>query len=117
MIDPSLKFLLEQLAYQSPTLLVYLAGVLLATIFMSKYPAASILTLLGFGLLLVTAIAGTGLQSYTLQQRTSGSMPAAQFAQVSMALGICTSVLRAAGLALVLAAVFVGRGRTGEVRV
>ena len=60
MIGPNLKFLLEQLAYQSPTLLVYLTGILMAIIFMSRHPRASLLTLLGCGLLLVAAIAGTG---------------------------------------------------------
>jgi hypothetical protein len=117
MIDPSVKFLLGQLAYQSPTLLVYLAGVLLAILFMPRHRNASILTLLGFGLLLATAIAGIGLQSYIVQQHTDGVMKVEQFAQLSASLGICTNVLRAAGMAMVLAAVFAGRGQSAETRI
>ncbi len=103
------SFLTQQLAYAAPALLVYLVGMVLAVIFIRKYPGPAILTLLGTGILLVTTIGIALAQVHFMRLRVESGWTTARYGQMSSVVSIAGSMLRGLGLALWLAAVFVGR--------
>lgn len=102
-------YLLQQFAYASPQILVYLAGVALGIFFIKKYRTAAMLVLGGSVILLITTIGQTLLQFYLFRARVSYGWSAAGFAQVLSIVAVLTSLMRAVGLALWLIAVFIAR--------
>jgi hypothetical protein len=103
------SFLTQQLAYAAPALIVYLVGMVLAVIFIRKYPGPAILTLLATIILLVTTIGIAMAQVHFMRLRVEPGWTTARYGQVMSVVSIAGSMLRALGLALLLAAVFVGR--------
>ena len=103
------SFLIQQLAYASPVIVVYLVGIVLAVIFIKKYPGPAILTLLGAVILLVNALGTAGAQAYLMRLRFDSNWTIAQYAEMMSLVSIIGSIARALGSALLLAAVFVGR--------
>ena len=101
--------LAQQLAYAAPALIVYLVGMVLAVIFIRKYPGPAILTLLATVILLVTTIGTALAQVYFMRLRVESGWTTARYGQMMSVVSIAGSMLRALGLALWLAAVFVGR--------
>ena len=108
-MNPWSSFVIQQLAYASPALLVYLVGMVLAVIFIRKYPGAAILTLLATIILLGTTIGLTLAQAYSMRLRFESGWTPARYSQIMSVLSIAASIMRGLGLALWLAAVFVGR--------
>ena len=102
----------SQLLGQSPTLLVYIIGIVLCAVWWRRAPRAAMLAMIGCGLLLFTSIAVSFVQVYYINQRNS--MPAASIGAVLTTVAIVGSVLRGAGFVLLLCAVFVGRPRVTE---
>jgi hypothetical protein len=108
-MNAATSFLLEQLAYSVPALLVYLAGLVLAIIFIRKYSVSAMLTLCGSVILLITTIGLTFAQFYLFRSRLEYGWSPARYGQVLGVVSIVATIIRALGLSLWLAAVFVGR--------
>jgi hypothetical protein len=109
MDSASFSFLGQQLAYSLPQLLVYLVGLILAIIFFRKYSTAALLVLCGSIVLLVTSLGQTFIQFYLFRARVESGWSAAGYAQMLLIVSMVANIIRALGLALWLAAVFVGR--------
>lgn len=109
LMNPATSFLLQQLAYSVPALLVYLAGLILAIIFLGKYPASAMFTLCGSVVLLITTLGLTFVQFYLFRSRLEYGWSAAGYGQVLSIVSLVANIIRALGLSLWLAAVFVGR--------
>jgi hypothetical protein len=113
--DNLLIMVLMQLLGQSPTLLVYIAGVILALLFWQRCPPACALTAAGMGLMLLVSVGATVFQTHLLHSRFGNNdWSAAEFGRIMTIITITGTTLRAFGLGLVLAAVFVGRNRRAQ---
>lgn len=106
--EVGLNFLLQQLGYQVPTLLVCLAAFVLTLVFVRRAPVPSLLALAGVAVLAFTALGLAVVQAFLIDARGDGLNPET-FAWRMRALGIGGSIARALGLAFLVAAVFVGR--------
>ena len=93
-------YLISQLGYHVPTLLVYMVAFVLSIVFMRRALLPSILTLLGIAVLFIATFAVMVIQAYLIQSRNTG-----WFTTV----GIGGNCVRAIGLSLMVAAIFVGR--------
>lgn len=109
MEEPGMSFLWRQLAYQIPGLIVYLVGVILALVWFGRARGPAALCLLGCGLLILTALAVSGIQAYFFQQRFEAGLPDQRMAQAMNVVAVAGNIVRAVGIGLVIAAVFVGR--------
>jgi len=103
------SFLLQQLAYQLPILLVFLGGAIAAAVMLRRHRTASVLCLLGCAISIVTILVVTGLQGWLFGARLKEGWTMARYAQGMSVVGLAGAILRPIGLALVLVAVFVGR--------
>jgi hypothetical protein len=103
------SFLLSQLGYQAPALLVYLIAFILALIYMGRASAPSVLTLIGVGVLVVTTIGVAVAQAWLIDSRQAHDRDPAEFGRLMGIVGIAGSCVRAIGLGLLVAAIFVGR--------
>jgi hypothetical protein len=101
--------LLRQLMYQSPQLLVCLIGFVLGLVYMSRHRSASLLAIWGTVLMMVTTLVAAAVHAYLLDRFLDEHWPADRYAMLSGVVAIVGSVLRGIGLALIVAAVFVGR--------
>jgi hypothetical protein len=108
-MNPANSFLLQQIAYASPALVVYLAGVVLAIVFIRKYPTPAMITLGGGLVLLITTVVLTLVQFYLFRYRLENAWSAAEYSRVLSRITLAANIIRALGLSLWLAAVFVGR--------
>ncbi len=98
---------IAQLLSQGPTLLVVLAGCVLAVIWRARQPQACVLLFCGCALYLVAAVGGTTLSMILFERMRSGELAAG-----SPLIGLCGFVagaLRAGGIALLIAAALSGR--------
>lgn len=109
MAPETIPFFLQQLAYQLPLLLVYLAGAIVAALMMRRNRAAALLCLVGCAVSLLTILAVTGLQGWLNGARLRADWPMARYAQAMTMVGLMGAILRPVGVALILVAVFVGR--------
>lgn len=97
------------LAIQLPVFLVYLAGVIMSLVYWRRCRAASLLTLCGSVLLIVTALAGTVAAHYAvLAGRGTGWSPE-KIGMLANLQAVIRNILAAAGLALIVTAVFFRR--------
>jgi len=106
------SFLLTQLGYLVPTLLVFLIAFVLALVYMGRARTPTILTLSGVGVLAVAAIGVAVIQAWLVDSRQADGRSAAEFARLMGIVAIAGSVVRAVGLGLFVAAIFVGRRAT-----
>ena len=104
-------FLISQIVYLAPTLLVYLAAFVLALVFMGRAPLPSALTLLGLAVLLLTTITMAVIPAYLIQSR--GANLAVTMSIVRF-IGSCSHAL---GQSFLVAAIFVGRRSENDTRV
>jgi hypothetical protein len=102
-------FLLSQLGYQAPSLLVYLVAFILAVVYRGRASTASVLTLIGVAILVVTTIGVAVSQAWLVDTRQDAAYDQAEFARRMSVVGIAGSCGRAVGLGLLVAAIFVGR--------
>jgi hypothetical protein len=105
-----IPFWLQLFIYQLPTLIVATVGVILSLVNMRRASGASLLALLGCGLLIVGGLASLGIRVLLWQQMREGEMPHERFAQLSSLVGIASSLTYALALGLIVLAVFAGRG-------
>jgi hypothetical protein len=103
------SFLIQQLAYSAPVLIVYLAGIVLGVIFIKKYPTPAMLTLVASVILLVTTVGVFLAQAYITRSRLEYGWSTDRYSQMMSLVSIAGTIVRAVGLGLWLAAVFVGR--------
>ncbi len=104
------SFLISQLGYRAPSLIVYLVAVVLACVFMSRATVPSILTLVGAGIMGATAIGSAVLQAYLIGEHSSG-MP-----RFMPMIGVISSCISAVGLGFLVAAIFVGRDQVSRTK-
>lgn len=103
MNDRGIQFLTSQLPYHGPALFVYFVAGVLSLIYMSRMTLPALLTLAGVVTMTIATFLSVGMQAFLLQTQS----PA--IGKTMMVVGIVGSCLRAVGLGLVVAAVFVGR--------
>ena len=101
-------FLMTQMVWQSPALLVYVGAILICALRARRAPRAATLAIIGLGLMLLGAVGVTVVQGVAIQRLNAGS---ASWRQVMMITGVVGVVVRAAGVGLLVAAVFAGRLR------
>ena len=109
MNDQNLPFLLQQLAYQTPGMIVCLVGMVVALVFLNRSPNASVLVLVGCGLLLVTGLSMSVAQWYLLQRRVDEGWDMEHYANMMGLVSVSGTLLRTIGLAALVGAAFVGR--------
>lgn len=113
MSDIITQFLMQLLG-QTPMLLVYLFGMVIALVFWRRCPSTAVLVLLGSGLLLLASVAGTFAFQYIIQSWHDWGWRSEKMGTVLTTLGLVNSLMGALGFALLLAAAFVGRrGQAG----
>jgi hypothetical protein len=103
------SLLFQQLAYAVPVLVVYLLGLILAVIFIKKYPGPAILTLIGIVILTATIFGISFTQAYLNEVRITSGWPFEKYSQTMSLVSLTGSIMRALGSALLVAAIFVGR--------
>ena len=97
------SFLISQLGYRAPYLIVYLVAAVLACVFMSRATLPSVLALIGAGILGGTAIGTAVLQAFLIGAQSS-EMP-----KLMPMIGVISSCISAVRLGFLVAAIFVGR--------
>jgi len=105
----SMSYLLSQLSYQAPLLLVCLAGIVASVAFLPRARAPALLALIGTGVWLIVALAVTALQAYFIRIQMEGARSSGQFGHWMTVVGVVGGALRAIALGLIVTAVFVGR--------
>lgn len=100
---------LTQLLVQSPVLLVYLAGMVLAFVNWHRSPSTGMLVLFGTGLLMFSAVSWPFVFQYVIQTRADSGWDPARVGAIMSGMGFVSSLFRAVGVALVLGGAFVGR--------
>jgi hypothetical protein len=100
---------MRQLAVQSPVLLLYVVGLVLALVFWKRSPTASICTVIGLILMLATGVVMVFLQNYFLQARLSQHWSTFDVNRAMGISNIVANLVRAIGLILILVAIFVKR--------
>ena len=103
--------LFSQLAGQLPVLMVYVGGMALCAMWWRRARGAAMWALMGLTLMLVATVGSTAMQTYLFASRAGGAGSMQQLSYVLFALGIGSSIVRAIGLGMLVAAVFVGRQR------
>jgi predicted membrane protein len=93
-------YMITQLGYQAPGLLVYMVAFVLSLVFMRRALLPSILTLLGIAVLVITTFALMVIQAYLIQNNNPRWLTS---------VGVGGNCIRAIGLSLLVAAIFVGR--------
>ncbi|MFO0968187.1 MAG: hypothetical protein U0793_21740 [Gemmataceae bacterium] len=100
-----------QMVSQAPQILVYLGALICAIVLWGRSPAPAALTLIGAIVLLIAAILHPFLNSLFFQRVLEGDWPHERYGSVNAILAIVFSALRAIAFAMVVIAVFIGRGR------
>ena len=103
------SFLLSQVVYQSPILLVAALAIFLAFVFYRRAPLPASLTLAGASILILATIVPMVIQAGLFEARPVNLMKV---------IGVVGSCARAIGLTFLIAAIFVGRNpdeRQGEI--
>jgi hypothetical protein len=103
------SYVLQQLGYATPLLIVYLVGIALAGIFVRKYPLPAMLTLAGCVILSVNVVGIAITQGYLIIARVQSGWSGPEYSQMTMIISAIGAIVRALGSALLVAAIFVGR--------
>lgn len=97
----------QQLLSAAPQLIVYIGGMVLAILWWGRSPRAATFTLVGLGIMLLSALVSPVVQAMLASSGTSMSTVAGRM----MIYFLFLSVTRAAGLGFVVAAVFADRSK------
>jgi hypothetical protein len=109
MNESGMSFFFTQVGYQAPALIVYLVAFVLALTHLEQARSAAILALLGAIVSVLAMIGVAGAQAYLIGAR-AGNLDSSGFRQLMGVIGIGGSLMKAGGLALLVAAIFVERG-------
>jgi hypothetical protein len=104
MNDQGMSILLQQIAWHAPAFLVLVVGLLVALVTFSRNPLPSILTMLACGLMMLSRLSVI-LLTYTVMRGERGD----DTESMRTVLSVGNTALSAIALALLVAAVFVGR--------
>ncbi|HEX3357030.1 MAG TPA: hypothetical protein VHS31_08675 [Tepidisphaeraceae bacterium] len=96
-----------------PALVVYVLALAAALIFWSRAPRASLLTLIGIGILLLLTLVQPALQQRII---TTSRSSASSVGQTLQAMSLIFSLLRSAGMGVIICAVFIDRPKLAELR-
>jgi hypothetical protein len=94
---------------QSPILLVWLAGFILAAVHWRRHPRVSLLTVIALAIFLVETLVNTYLNLWLPLMLSERGVAAVQIGQLFAAKGILTSIIGAVAWGLLIAAIFSGR--------
>lgn len=108
------SFLMSNLGINAPVLLVYLVAFILALVYLNRFWAPALLTLVGAGVLGTVTLGIAVAQAWLIESRQANGGSQAEYAWLMWGLGMTGSVLRAVGLGLLVAAIFVGRRGVGQ---
>ncbi|MGB7158098.1 MAG: hypothetical protein WBD40_08530 [Tepidisphaeraceae bacterium] len=108
-LSSTFMIIVGQLATSLPMLLVYIGGIVWALLCWRRAPRAAGLATAGLALMLITHVGSAALQGYFISNR--GAAPASNLAQAMMVVGFASTLLRALGMGLLVAAVFANRPR------
>lgn len=97
------------LIYQTPALVVALVGAILSLTNMKRCSSASMMTLLGCGLLGLGAVIFLVVRVLLFEEMRGGNMANKRYAEISMLVGIASSLTYGLALGLIVLAVFTGR--------
>ena len=111
MTRDSTTYLLSQLGAQVPTMLVLAIATALAFIFLRRAFLASMLTLAGVIVILATKVGVAVVQSSLIDSRESSGYSSEELGRLMAMIGFTGACVHALGLALLVAAIFVGRRR------
>ena len=103
--------LLSHTVLAGPLLITYVVGMVLAARYWRRAPRPAMFAMSGLALLLLATVVGSAVQAFLL-----ANTPPAGMAGVGTRLqlfGFAFTLLRAAGMGLVVAAVFTARGTAG----
>jgi hypothetical protein len=100
---------LTQLAVQTPIFLIYLAGMVFSLVFWRRCPISCLLTLLACVLLLIVSVTQTFVTQYLIFARNDLDLAHQKLGWMLSTVGVIGSFLRALGVGMLLAAVFLGR--------
>lgn len=100
---------LAQLLGQSPLLLVYAVGVVVALTYLPRYRGPSMLTLVATGALLAVSIGQAFLLQYFIAARIEQGWNSATLNGMIGTVSFTSNLIRAAATGVVLAAVYAGR--------
>jgi hypothetical protein len=100
---------LTQLMSASPLLLVYFVGLILALVFWRRCPTPSLLVVIGSVLLSLVTVTYICVYQYLLQSRVELGWTHEKLGWALTITSLSSSCLRAAGVGLLLAAVFLQR--------
>jgi hypothetical protein len=109
-MQPNYPFVIQQLVYQGPMLVVYLVGIIVALMYLQRCRLPAILALCAIGTLVVTSIASAVVTHYLINVQS----PTGTLGTSLMIVGILGSFIRAAAFGLLLAAIFIQRGKADE---
>lgn len=100
---------LQQLLWQMPVLLTYLAAMVVAVIYWARYPKPSLLLLSAMGLLIAVGVGQTVLHAVIIAQRENLGIPVDQIGASLQVTGFVASMFRVVALGLLVMAVYSGR--------
>ena len=110
-MDPSDTILPTLIAYlvQSPILLVWLIGLVLATVYWRRHPRVSLLTVIALVVFLIETLVNTYINMWLPLLLSRRGMESSQMVQLLGIKNIVTSIIIAIGWSMVVAAIFSGR--------
>jgi hypothetical protein len=108
-MDKLLSPLLTQLTADSPLLLIYVVGIVLALVYWRRCRRPCAFTFFSCGLLLLTSIGQSAVRLYVFQGRADLDLSPEKLAWILTLIAQVSSCLRALGFGLLLAAIFVDR--------
>jgi len=101
---------LAQLAAQLPTLLTCIIGIVVFLVMLQRFPLACTLAAVSFAVLLVASIGQVFTTNLLIGKRSVAGWSVNYLATVLSISGVLFAILRAGALAMLIAAVLVGRG-------
>lgn len=101
--------ILSLLVSNGPAYLMMIAGIVLALQYAQRFPKASRLTVLGLSVLLLNSVVGAYLGWWLPRLMVEQGSPVQSISFIMTARQFVQSLISAAGLGLLLAAVFSGR--------
>jgi hypothetical protein len=103
LMDETVRFAVSQLAFQVPSLLAYLVGLVLGVAYFGRAPIPAMLCAAACALFLVTTVGVTVAQATFIHQGVQRA------ALMMSALAVLGSIARAAGIGLLIAAALIDR--------
>lgn len=107
-----MPYAFTQLLSQLPMLLAYIGGMIACAVLWRRASFAAMLAIIGLSLMLFTTLGGAVVSGYFISNR--GSTSVAQMSAWMSISALAFSIIRGAGLALVIAGVFAQRQRFEE---